>query len=68
MELASSGKSAEEIKSILKQKNCNQHLHHAGYTEIFKKGGRITPAAAAIATVLQIRPVLQIQGGKLDTF
>ena len=33
-----------------------------------KKGGRITPAAAAIGTVLNIKPVLQIQGGKLDSY
>ena len=33
-----------------------------------KKGGRITPTVAAIGTVLNIKPVLQIQGGKLDTF
>lgn len=33
-----------------------------------KKGGRITPAAAAIGSVLNIKPVLQIQGGKIDAF
>ena len=33
-----------------------------------KKGGRVTPAAAAIGTLLKIKPVLQIQGGKLDSF
>ena len=33
-----------------------------------KKGGRITPAAAAIGTVLNLKPVLQIQGDKLDAF
>ena len=33
-----------------------------------KKGGRITPAAAAIGTLLKIKPVLKIQGGKLDQF
>lgn len=33
-----------------------------------KKGGRITPAAAALGTLLRIKPVLQIQGGKLDSF
>ena len=33
-----------------------------------KKGGRITPSVATIATVLNIKPVLQIQGGKLDTY
>lgn len=32
-----------------------------------KKGGRITPAAALIGTILKLKPVLQIQGGKLDT-
>ena len=33
-----------------------------------KKGGRLTPAAAMIGTLLKIKPVLQIQGGKLDQF
>ena len=33
-----------------------------------KKGGRVTPAAAAIATVLKLKPVLQIQGDKLDAY
>ena len=33
-----------------------------------KKGGRLTPAVAAIGTLLKIKPVLQIQGGKLDTY
>lgn len=33
-----------------------------------KKGGRITPAAAAIGTVLRLNPVLQIQGEKLDAY
>ena len=32
------------------------------------KSGRITPAAAAIGSVLKIKPVLQIQGEKLDAF
>jgi DegV family protein with EDD domain len=33
-----------------------------------KRGGRITPSVAAIGTVLNIKPVLQIQGGKLDSY
>ena len=33
-----------------------------------KQGGRVTPAAAAIGTILNIKPVLQIQGEKLDSF
>jgi DegV family protein with EDD domain len=36
--------------------------------EYLKKGGRLTPAAAAIGTILRIKPVLQIQGEKLDSF
>lgn len=33
-----------------------------------KKGGRCTPAAAAIGTVLNLKPVLRIKGEKLDSF
>lgn len=33
-----------------------------------KKGGRVTPAAAAFAEILNLKPVLQIQGDKLDAF
>ena len=33
-----------------------------------KKGGRVTPAAAAIGSVLNLKPVLTIQGEKLDSF
>lgn len=33
-----------------------------------KKGGRITPAAAAVGTLLRVKPVLQIQGEKLDAY
>lgn len=36
--------------------------------EYLKKGGRITPAAAALGTLLKLKPVLQIQGEKLDAF
>ena len=33
-----------------------------------RKGGRLTPAVAALGTILRIKPVLQIQGEKLDTY
>ena len=36
--------------------------------EYLKKGGRVTPAAAAFASVLNLKPVLTIQGDKLDTY
>ena len=39
-----------------------------GDLKYLKKGGRITPSVAAIGTVLNIKPVLQIQGGKLDSY
>ncbi len=31
-----------------------------------KKGGRVTPAGAALGATFHIKPILQIQGGKLD--
>ena len=39
-----------------------------GTLKYLKKGGRLTPAVAAIGTLLKIKPVLQIQGFKLDQF
>ena len=39
-----------------------------GTLEYLKKGGRVTPAAATLATVLNLKPVLTIQGDKLDAF
>ena len=60
MKLRDEGKSAAEIKeSIYITVDTLKYL---------KKGGRVTPAAAAIGTVLNLKPVLQIQGEKLDAF
>ncbi len=67
--LASKGKSAEEIKDILEAEKFNSSIYIMLDTLYYlKKGGRITPAAAAIGTLLKIKPVLQIQGEKLDAF
>lgn len=69
IELANAGKSAQEIRDILEQVKFESSIYIMMDTlKYLKKGGRITPAAAAIATVLRIRPVLQIQGEKLDAF
>lgn len=67
--LANAGKSAKEIKEILEKEAHESSIYITLETlKYLKKGGRITPAAAAIGTVLNLKPVLQIQGDKLDAF
>lgn len=67
--LAEEGKSAGEIKDILEADKFNSSIYIMLDTlQYLKKGGRITPAAAAIGTVLRLKPVLTIQGEKLDAF
>ena len=67
--LADAGKSAKEIKEILEATKFDSGIYiMIGTMEYLKKGGRLTPAAAAIATILRIKPVLQIQGEKLDSY
>lgn len=68
-ELASQGKSAKEIREILEEHRFDSSIYITLKTlKYLKKGGRITPAAAAVGTILKIKPVLQIQGEKLDAF
>lgn len=67
--LAEEGKTASEIKEILETEALDASIYIAVDTlEYLKKGGRITAAAAAIGTVLKLKPVLTIQGDKLDSF
>lgn len=67
--LASKGRNAEEIKEFLEADKFNSSIYIMLDTLYYlKKGGRITPAAAAIGTMLRLKPVLQIQGEKLDAF
>ncbi len=67
--LIRAGKSAAEVREILESIKLESSIYIMLDTlKYLKKGGRITPAAAAIATVLRIKPVLQIQGDKLDAF
>ena len=67
--LAASGKTGEEIKNILEADKFNSSIYIMLDTlQYLKKGGRITPAAAAIGAVLRLKPVLTIQGEKLDAF
>ncbi len=67
--LVSKGYSAAQIKEILERDKMKSSIYITLETlKYLKKGGRITPAAAAIGTVLNLKPVLQIQGEKLDAF
>ncbi|SEF60017.1 DegV family protein [Lachnospira multipara] len=69
LELAKKGYSAKEIKEILEKHKFDSSIYITLETlKYLKKGGRITPAAAAIGTVLNLKPVLQIQGEKLDAY
>ena len=69
MNLREEGKSAAEIKEILEKEKLQASIYITVDTlKYLKKGGRITPAAAAIGTVLNLKPVLQIQGEKLDAY
>lgn len=69
LELVEKGKSAAEIKEILEKNKMESSIYIMVDTlSYLKKGGRITPAAAALGTLLRLKPVLQIQGDKLDAF
>ena len=68
-ELAEAGFHGEQIFEILERVKMESSIYITVDTlKFLKKGGRITPAAAALGTLLRIKPVLQIQGEKLDSF
>ena len=67
--LAEAGKSGQEIYDKLMENKMESSIYIMLDTLYYlKKGGRITPAAAALGTLLKLKPVLQIQGEKLDAF
>ncbi len=69
LEMAKKGMSAQEIDDVLMREKLEASIYITVDTlKYLKKGGRITPAAAAIGTVLNLKPVLQIQGEKLDSY
>lgn len=68
-EMAEKGMSAAEIKEKLEAVKFESSIYITLDTlKYLKKGGRITPAAAALGTLLRLKPVLTIQGEKLDAF
>ena len=67
--MAKNGDDALKIKKWLEDTKFDSSIYIMVDTlKYLKKGGRVTPTAAAIAAVLNIKPVLQIQGGKLDSY
>jgi DegV family protein with EDD domain len=69
LELVKRGKSGAQIRDILEADRHNSTIYIMLDTLFYlKKGGRITPAAAALGTFLKIKPVLQVHGEKLDAF
>lgn len=69
IKLANEGKTAEEIYKFLMDTKMQSSIYIMVDTlKYLKKGGRLTPAVAAIGTILHIKPVLQIQGQKLDQY
>ena len=69
LSLAERGMSAKEIARKLEASVADSSIYLTLDTlKYLKKGGRLTPAAALIGTILRVKPVLQIQGGKLDAF
>ncbi len=68
-EMVKRQKGAAEIKDYLERTKFDSSIYIMVDTLYYlKKGGRITPAAAALGTLLKLKPVLQIQGEKLDAF
>lgn len=69
LQMADNGASAVEIREFLESTKSDSSIYIMVDTlEYLKKGGRLTPAAAAVGTLLRLKPVLQIQGQKLDAF
>ncbi|MBB5263428.1 DegV family protein with EDD domain [Catenibacillus scindens] len=69
LELAKRGYNARQICDILERERQESSIYIMVDTlKYLKKGGRVTPAAAALGTLLRLKPVLQIQGMKLDAF
>lgn len=69
LEMVERGMNAAQIKEYLEETKFDSSIYIMLDTLYYlKKGGRITPAAAALGTLLKLKPVLQIQGERLDAF
>ena len=69
LSLIKQGKNPAEIKQILEETKSDSSIFVMVDTlKYLKKGGRVTPAGAALGATLHVKPVLQIMGGKLDAY
>lgn len=69
LEMVNRGMAADRIAEVLMQERLESSIYITVDTlKYLKKGGRVTAAGAALGAVLNIKPVLQIQGEKLDAF
>ena len=69
LEMIEKGMEAQQIAEVLLEESLQSSIYITVDTlKYLKKGGRVTPAGAALGAVLNIKPVLQIQGDKLDAF
>ena len=69
MELIEEGYRAQQIRDVIESSRDQMSIYIGVDTlEYLKKGGRITPAAAAVGSVLHIKPILQLNVGKLDSY
>jgi len=69
IEMVEMGLNGKQIEEVLMREKLESSIYITVDTlKYLKKGGRVTPAAAALGTVLNLKPVLQIQGGKLDSY
>lgn len=69
LRMAREGKNASEIREVLEETRLESSIYITVATlKYLKKGGRLTPAVAAIGTMLRLKPVLTIQGDKLDSY
>lgn len=69
IDMIKQGKNAKEIKETIEDNRLNSSIYLTVTTlDFLLKGGRITPAVAVLGGMLKIKPILQIQGEKLDTY
>ena len=69
LDMIEKGYEAEHIRELLEKAGDRMMIYIALQTlECLKKGGRVTPAAAALGSVFNIKPILKLQTGKLDSF
>lgn len=69
LKLAKQGWTANEIKKALEQTKSDSSIYITVATlKYLKRGGRVTPAGALLGTILNIKPILQIHGEKLDAY